>query len=132
MAATEGAGELIGAERGIMERRTVALVVGLSMALGSLPLAAQTAHSLVAGPNTVAFGHYDPDKPGVLRIQPGDMVDVTTMLTSNPTRLQQMGLPADEVQANLAAIYDQVTDRGPGGHILTGPIHIEGAEPGDV
>ena len=43
-----------------------------------------------------------------------------------------MGLPADEVQPNLAAIYDQVTDRGPGGHILTGPIHIEGAEPGDV
>jgi N-acyl-D-amino-acid deacylase len=93
---------------------------------------AQRTHRLVAGPETVAFGHYDPAKPGVLRIQPGDIVEVTTMLTSNPTRLQQMGLPASEVQANLVAIYDEVTDRGPGGHILTGPIHIEGAEPGDV
>lgn len=92
----------------------------------------QTVHRLVAGPSTVAFGHYDPAKPGVLRVRSGDMVDVTTMLTSNPDRLQQMGLPADEVQSNLAAIYDEVTDRGPGGHILTGPIHIEGAEPGDV
>jgi acetamidase/formamidase len=25
-----------------------------------------------------------------------------------------------------------VTDKGPGGHILTGPIFVEGAEPGDV
>jgi N-acyl-D-amino-acid deacylase len=98
----------------------------------SAPLLGQTVHRLVAGPETVAFGHYDPEKPGVIRIQPGDIVEVTTMLTSNPDRLQQMGLPADEVQPNLAAIYDQVTDRGPGGHILTGPIHIEGAESGDV
>ena len=96
------------------------------------PLFGQTVHRLVAGPETVAFGHYDPEKPGVLRIQSGDIVEVTTMLTSNPNRLQQMGLPADEVQPNLTAIYDEVTDRGPGGHILTGPIHIEGAEPGDV
>lgn len=93
---------------------------------------AQTTHRLEAGPSTVAWGHYDPVKPGVLTIRPGDIVEVTTMLTSSPTRLVQMGLPADEVQDNLAAIYDQVTDRGPGGHILTGPIHVEGAEPGDV
>lgn len=96
------------------------------------PAGAQTVFRLEAGPSTVAFGHYDPAKPGVLRIASGDIVEVTTMLTSNPTRLQEMGLSADEVQPELAAIYDQVTDRGPGGHILTGPIHIEGAEPGDV
>lgn len=54
------------------------------------------------------------------------------MLTSNPRRLQAMGLPADEIQPELAAIYDQVTDRGPGGHILTGPIHVDGARTGDV
>jgi acetamidase/formamidase len=68
----------------------------------------------------------------VLRIKSGDIVDVTTMLTNSPMGLQRMGLPAEEVQAELRAIYDSVTDRGPGGHILTGPIAIEGAEPGDV
>lgn len=109
----------------------LALAAVLVLSSGAA-LEAQTTHRLVAGPQTVAFGHYDPAKPGVLRIQPGDIVEVTTMLTSNPTRLQQMGLPASEVQSNLVAIYDEVTDRGPGGHILTGPIHIEGAEPGDV
>ena len=108
------------------------LAAGLLSFGVAAPLLGQTVHRLVAGPETVAFGHYDPEKPGVIRIQPGDIVEVTTMLTSNPDRLQQMGLPAEEVQPNLAAIYNEVTDRGPGGHILTGPIHIEGAEPGDV
>jgi acetamidase/formamidase len=89
-------------------------------------------HTLIAGPKTVAFGHYDPAKPPVLRINPGDIVDVTTMLTNSPTGLGRMGLPPEQVQPELRAIYDSVTDRGPGGHILTGPIAIEGAEPGDV
>lgn len=96
------------------------------------PAFAQTVHRLEASPTTVAFGHYDPATPAVLRIASGDIVEVTTMLTSNPTRLQAMGLPADEVQPELAAIYDEVEDRGPGGHILTGPIFVEGARPGDV
>jgi acetamidase/formamidase len=45
-----------------------------------------------------------------------------------------MGLAADRVQPELRAIYDSVPReaRGPGGHILTGPIFIEGAESGDV
>jgi len=36
------------------------------------------------------------------------------------------------VEPALRAVYDEVTDRGPGGHILTGPIWVDGAEPGDV
>ena len=111
---------------------TFGLFVAVASATAAAPASAQTVHRLEAGPSTVAFGHYDPAKPGVLRIASGDIVEVTTLLTSNPTRLQEMGLPADEVQPELAAIYEQVTDRGPGGHILTGPIHVEGAEPGDV
>jgi acetamidase/formamidase len=36
------------------------------------------------------------------------------------------------VQGSLRAIYDSVKVRGPGGHILTGPIFVEGADSGDV
>jgi acetamidase/formamidase len=32
----------------------------------------------------------------------------------------------------LKAITAEVKDKGPGGHILTGPIFVEGAEPGDT
>jgi acetamidase/formamidase len=37
-----------------------------------------------------------------------------------------------EVEQSLRDIYREVKDKGPGGHILTGPIAIDGAEPGDV
>ena len=38
----------------------------------------------------------------------------------------------DDVEQSLRTVFDQVHDRGPGGHILTGPVAIEGAEPGDT
>lgn len=91
-----------------------------------------TTHRLEAGPETVAWGYYWSQAVPVLRVQSGDIIDVTTMLTSSPTRLEGAGVPPDQVEPALRAIYDQVEDRGPGGHILTGPVHVEGAEPGDV
>ena len=49
-----------------------------------------------------------------------------------PDRLEKAGVPAADIQASLRAIVDQVKDRGPGGHILTGPVFVTGAEPGDA
>ncbi len=116
-----------------MARIHWALIAGLACVPGALTgQEAPRVHTLRAAPTTIAFGHYDPAKPPVLRIRSGEIVDVSTMLTNNPNGLQRMGLPPDKVQPELRAIYDSVTDRGPGGHILTGPIHIEGAEKGDV
>jgi acetamidase/formamidase len=82
----------------------------------------------------VAFGYYWSEAEPVLRIASGDVIDVDTMLTSSPTRLEAMGLPPDQVQQSLRDIYEQVPGeaRGPGGHILTGPVYVEGAQPGDV
>jgi len=54
------------------------------------------------------------------------------MLTSTPDRLEKAGVKPEDVQASLRAIVTNVTDRGPGGHILTGPVYVEGAEPGDA
>ena len=96
------------------------------------PAAALTVHRLAATPATVAWGHYDPAKPAVLRIRSGDVVDIETLITNSPERLAAAGVAADEIEPALRAIHEQVKDRGPGGHILTGPIHIEGADPGDV
>ncbi len=89
-------------------------------------------HQLAATPATVAWGYYWAEAEPVLRIEPGDIVEVETLLTSSPTRLEGAGIPPEEVEQSLRDVYDQVTDRGPGGHILTGPIYVEGAEPGDT
>ena len=68
----------------------------------------------------------------VLRIKSGDTVEVQTLITSSPKRLEGAGVPPAQVEQSLRDIYDQVKDKGPGGHILTGPIYIEDAQPGDV
>jgi acetamidase/formamidase len=89
-------------------------------------------HRLEATPATVAYGYYWSDAKPILTIASGDILDVDTLLTSTPDRLEKAGVPADQVQASLRAIVEQVKDRGPGGHILTGPVFVEGAEPGDA
>jgi acetamidase/formamidase len=93
-----------------------------------------TVHQLPATPTTVAYGHYWSESRPVLRIRSGDMVDVETMLTSTPATLERIGVRPEDIPQNLRDIVAQVTGsaRGPGGHILTGPIYVEGAEPGDV
>src|SRR5204863_6671870 len=93
---------------------------------------AQRVHTLMPSPSTVAFGYYDAAAVPVLRVQSGDEVIIGTLITSSPTRLEQVGVTPNDVQASLRAIYDSVKNRGPGGHILTGPIFVEGADSGDV
>ncbi len=89
-------------------------------------------HQLHATPKTVAWGHYDARTPPVLRIKPGDAVEFHTLITSSPSRLERAGVPPGQVEQPLRDIHKEVTDKGPGGHILTGPIYVEGAEPGDT
>ncbi|HEY8183795.1 MAG TPA: acetamidase/formamidase family protein [Thermoanaerobaculia bacterium] len=97
----------------------------------ALTASAQTI-KLEPSPATVAWGHYDPSTPPVLRIQSGDVVQAHTLITSSPTRLEAAGVPPDQVEQSLRDIYRDVKDKGPGGHILDGPIFVEGAEPGDT
>jgi acetamidase/formamidase len=89
-------------------------------------------HRLPATPQTVAYGYYWSEAKPVLRIASGDVVDVETMLTNTPNRLEAAGVAPAEIQQSLRDIVAQVTDRGPGGHILTGPVYVEGADSGDV
>jgi acetamidase/formamidase len=107
-------------------------------ALGSIAPAAlaepPVTHRLEATPTTVAYGYYWADAPPVLRIASGDIIDVDTLLTNTPAGLAKAGVADDRIQPSLKAIVAEVTGdrRGPGGHILTGPVYVEGAEPGDV
>ena len=89
-------------------------------------------YSLKATPKTVVYGHYSAKTPPVLRVKSGDTVDIETLITSNPKDLEGAGVPPAQVEQSLRAIENEVKERGPGGHILTGPVYIEGAEPGDV
>src|SRR5215470_2377785 len=54
----------------------------------------------------------------------GATVDIETLITSSPKRLEAAGVVPEHVEQSLRDIYDQVKDKGPGGHILTGPIFV--------
>ncbi|HEX8245118.1 MAG TPA: acetamidase/formamidase family protein [Longimicrobium sp.] len=98
----------------------------------SFGAAAQTVHRLMPSPGTVAWGYYDAAAAPVLRIRSGDVLVVGTLITSTPERLQAAGVPPAQIEPALREITRTVTNKGPGGHILTGPVYVEGADSGDV
>jgi acetamidase/formamidase len=116
--------------------RNPTLAASLLVILVATPAHARSpqVHRLEATPSTVAYGYYWSEAPPVLRIASGDVIDVDTLLTNTPEGLSKAGVPDDRIQTSLKEIVSQVTGdrRGPGGHILTGPVYVEGAEPGDV
>ena len=108
-------------------------IVCAATAPAAEPRAPQT-HRLEATPATVAYGYYWSQAEPVLRIASGDIIDVDTLLTNTPAGLARAGVSDTLIQPSLKAIVAEVTGdrRGPGGHILTGPVYVEEAEPGDV
>ena len=116
-------------------RSTGAVLIAVLFALAGHTLAqAPKTHRLEATPSTVAYGYYWSEAKPALRIASGDIIDVDTLLTNSPQGLARAGVPDAKIQSSLKAIVTEVTGdrRGPGGHILTGPVYVEGAEPGDA
>lgn len=106
--------------------------LSLFLAAASLGSAAEV-QTLLATPDHICWGYYWAQAKPAIQIHSGDQVRIQTV-SGNPTRLVTAGAKPDEIQPELKAIYDQIprSERGPGGHILTGAVYIDGAEPGDV
>ncbi|WP_454882954.1 acetamidase/formamidase family protein [Sphingomonas oryzagri] len=107
----------------------------LATILTLVPIPVMAGHyELAPTPQTVAWGHYDASSKPVLTVKSGDTVVVHTLLTNSPAGLAKAGLATSDIEPALKAVFDGVpqSERGPGGHILTGPIAIEGAEIGDT
>lgn len=101
----------------------------------ALPAFAQQSYTLLAKPDTVAWGYYSGTAKPTLTVHSGDTVTMQTLSTCGPReRLERGGVKPADVPPYTDAVYKGVDakDRGPGGHILTGPVAIEEAEPGDV
>ncbi|HUD14378.1 MAG TPA: acetamidase/formamidase family protein [Terracidiphilus sp.] len=102
--------------------------LAVSFAVGQTPVA-----TLPATPTTVVWGYYSAKAKPVLTVHSGDTVRIQTLSTCGSTeRMVEEGVAPADVPSYNTDIYREVTDRGPGGHILTGPVNIAEAEPGDV
>jgi acetamidase/formamidase len=85
-------------------------------------------HDLRATPATCFWGFFDATLPPVLRVRSGDLVRIETLTH------QAGDAPDLMMDAGVQAVYDAIpmATRGPGVHVMTGPIYMEGAEPGDT
>ncbi|MEO7152664.1 MAG: acetamidase/formamidase family protein, partial [Burkholderiaceae bacterium] len=125
----------------IQQRRqqVAAVVAAAVLAVGTATAAEQAArgdhqwapsvktgkhHTLPATLDTVQWGWLDPKETPKLTIESGDTVSIETMMHSH-----------DKVRPGVS--MEQIVElrkANPGGgpHSMTGPIYVNGAEPGDV
>ncbi|MRD49016.1 amidase [Caenimonas koreensis DSM 17982] len=84
-------------------------------------------HALAASPATTHWGWFDASIPHALTIDSGDRITIGT-ISGGPANLPGEGF---HVPPELLEVHEQSPRRLPG-HILTGPVHVNGAQPGDV
>jgi acetamidase/formamidase len=82
-------------------------------------------HHLSATPSTVHWGFFDAQLPPVLQVESGDRITVETI---SGGRQELPGI--DHLSPHHRKVVDSVV-QGPGPHILTGPIAVKEAMPGD-
>jgi acetamidase/formamidase len=83
---------------------------------------------LAATPRTVKWGFFDAATPAVMHVASGTEVVIDTV--SGAPRYMPSG-GACEILPEHWPILNEV-ERGEGPHLVTGPVHVEGAEPGAV
>jgi acetamidase/formamidase/AraC-like DNA-binding protein len=107
-------------------------------------------HHLRATPETVHWGYFNRDLPPALTVRSGDTVTVETLTqhaSDDPARMiagdpdaeavfhwtaQHKAINRRGAGPMDASIYGRGAGEGFGVHILTGPIMVEEAQPGDV
>ncbi len=85
-------------------------------------------HTLHATPRTVHWGYFDPALAPALRVRSGDLVQAQAVSHHAGDAPELM------MDDAIERIFSEIpaADRHPGVHIMTGPILVEEARPGDM
>jgi acetamidase/formamidase len=92
-------------------------------------------------PQSVVWGFIPSQFPPIMRVNPGQVVEIDTVSHQGMmlpkvdpvTFFGKGGVQPEEVLKDVTDIYGAVRrDPAASAHVLTGPIYIEGAEPGDM
>src|SRR5260370_8405788 len=102
-----------------MIHRTMLLSFGFLLC--SRPLSAQqistrATYTLKPTAKTVAWGYYDAKAAPVLRVKSGDTVEIQTLITNSPKRLEVAGFPPEQFEQSLRDITHQAKHKRPRGH----------------
>jgi len=109
-------------------------------AVPAAPLEAD--HFVPSSPENVSWGWFPIDKAPVLRVQPGKTVRMDTLTHAGAVQdedpvawLSALGVPREEIHQDVLDFWTSREGRpreGRSGHVITGPVYVEGAEPGDM
>jgi acetamidase/formamidase len=100
-----------------------------ALAQGPVPgVEGGASYVLLATPETIHLGFFSADLPPVLKVSSGDTVTFSTF--PNIGEEARPGLSIEGLVASADALAKERNLIGP--HSLTGPVYVEGAEPGDV
>ena len=99
-------------------------------------------HVVRSTPENVVWGWFPIDRAPVLTVRSGETVRIDTLSHAGTTQatdperyLGQFGVAPEDVLQDILDFWRTRSERpreGRSGHVITGPIHVEGAEPGDV
>lgn len=130
---------------GVSNRRDILKAAGATGAaafLSSAVVGADDHHSsdgetitVKSTPETVDWGAFDPEHDPVAEVESGDTVIIETVTIPQPDHrrfLLEEGISESDILDDEVTIEQEVTQEGPGPHVVTGPIHIDDAKPGDV
>jgi acetamidase/formamidase len=95
---------------------------------------------LCSTPDTVLWGYIAANLPPALAIKPGQIVEIEALSHQGLTTSKDpekffagYGISGPDVLSDAKIVFAQVQrPKGASVHILTGPIYIDGAEPGDM
>jgi hypothetical protein len=108
-------------------------ILAAAGAIVCLPAAHAAEYTLMPSPQTVHVGYFSAALKPALTVASGDIVTIESVGGPDPADVDASGVvPPSAVPEHTRIIRREVTDRGPGPHILTGPVFVEGAMPGDV
>ena len=97
-------------------------------------------YRMLCGPETVHWGYLWGAAEPVLRVASGDTVTIDTVSHEGilpdqgdpESFFQRFGIAKEAVLADLVGVYAKVQHSGIGPHVVSGPIAVAGALPGDV
>ncbi|MGD1899752.1 MAG: acetamidase/formamidase family protein [Phormidesmis sp.] len=98
-------------------------------------------HTVESTPEHVIWGElFRPDSAPILTVQSGDQVTIETVshegiLSDQGDTIEFLtgqGINQEDILPDQLEVKANVEKTGPGPHVITGPIYVEGAEPGDV
>src|ERR1700680_1705121 len=100
--------------------RVALILAGMAAASLATNEARAAEYTLLPSPQTVHIGFFSAAQKPVLMINSGDTVTIESALQLDPVEIEAAGaVPPSLIPNSARAIFREVTDRGPGPHVLT-------------